>query len=60
LLITDLESTYTKCGWKAHFYTKSAVSNQDGFTQFYSDDAVDHLEWGGSIVGKFNYYYLKI
>ena len=32
-------------------FTETAVSDQYGTTEFFSDDDYKHLEWGGSILG---------
>ena len=47
-----MESTYQKCGWNVQILTKSAVSTKEGIATFYSDNDLENLEWGGSIIGK--------
>ena len=37
-LISVLQRTYEKCGWKSKIFTRSAVSNTEGYTYFYSDN----------------------
>ena len=32
--------------------TKTAVSDQDGASEFFSDHDFNNLEWGGTIIGK--------
>ena len=46
-----MESTYQKCGWNVQILTKSAVSTKEGIATFYSDNDLENLEWGGSIIG---------
>ena len=48
--LKHVESSYNKCGWNVRFFTQSAVSDHNGMTQFYSDEAYDYLEWGGGIL----------
>ena len=48
--LKQVESSYKKCGWNVRFFTQSAVSDHNGITQFYSDEAYDYLEWGGGIL----------
>ena len=48
--LKEVESSYNKCGWNVKFFTQSAVSDHNGMTQFYSDDDVNNLEWGGGIL----------
>ena len=48
--LKQVESSYNKCGWNVKFFTQSAVSDHNGMTQFYSDDDVNNLEWGGGIL----------
>ena len=48
--LKNLEKTYEKCGWKTTFHTTTAVAHSYGLATFYSDDDIDHNEWGGSIV----------
>ena len=46
-----LEDRYKKCGWNVVIFTRTAVSNKDGNTKFFSDNDMAHLEWGGTIIG---------
>ena len=48
--LKSIEESYNKCGWFAHFFTESAVSNREGFGHFYTDEAQRALEWGGGIL----------
>jgi hypothetical protein len=48
--LQELESCYTKRGWRVKFATGSAVADVDGFTTFYTDFAMgQNLESGASI-----------
>ena len=47
---TAIESNYAACDWRAKFYTLSAVSNKDGKSDFFTDNAMGQLEWGAGIV----------
>ena len=40
--LREIELSFAKCGWRAHFFTKTAVSNYTGTTQFYTDNAMGH------------------
>ena len=40
--LQEIEESYAKCGWRAHFLTKTAVSNYTGTTQFYTDNAMGY------------------
>ena len=48
--LKEVESSYNKCGWRVKFFTETAVSDQNGVTQFYTDEAIKNLEWGGGIL----------
>ena len=45
-----IEKAYNKCGYSTKFFTKTAVSNKDGLAKFFTDEAMEHLEWGAGIV----------
>jgi hypothetical protein len=45
-----MESSYNNCGWRVKFFTETAASDHNGVTQFYTDEAVKYLEWGGGIL----------
>ena len=47
----ELEQSYRSCGWRLKILTETAVSDQYGTTEFFSDNDFSHLEWGGSILG---------
>lgn len=40
--LKEIEETYAMCDWRAHFFTKTAVSNYTGTTQFYTDNAMGY------------------
>ena len=40
--LREIELSFAKCGWRAHFFTKTAVSNYTGTTQFYTDNEMGH------------------
>ena len=48
--LTDIEHSYNKCGWNVKFMTETGVSDHTGMTRFYSDEAYEHMEWGGGIL----------
>ena len=48
--LKEVESSYKKCGWRVKFFTETAVSDHNGVTQFYTDEALKNLEWGGGIL----------
>ena len=48
--LKEIESSYNKCGWRVTFLTETAVSDHNGITRFYTDEAYAHLEWGGGIL----------
>ena len=45
-----IEKGYNKCGWRVNLMTETAVSDHIGQTRFYTDEAYEHLEWGGGIL----------
>ena len=45
-----IESRYNQCGWKVKIMTQSGVSDHDGISRFYTDEAYQNLEWGGGIL----------
>ena len=48
--LKQIESSYTKCGWRATFLTNTGVSDHFGSTKFYSDGQIEKNEWGGGIL----------
>ena len=48
--LKEIESSYNKCGWRAVFFTETAVSNREGNATFYTDADLKHLEWGSGIL----------
>ena len=48
--LKEIESSYTKCGWRVKFLTETAVSDHYGTTEFYSDGEPEKYEWGGGIL----------
>ena len=48
--LKQLESRYNKCGWRVTFMTETAVSDHKGTARFYTDEAYEHMEWGGGIL----------
>ena len=48
--LKDIEHSYNKCGWNVKFMTETGVSDHTGMTRFYSDEAYQHMEWGGGIL----------
>ena len=40
--LIDIQSSFGKCGWRAYFFVKTAVSTYSGTTQFFSDNAVGY------------------
>lgn len=48
--LQEIEKTYNDCGYSAKFFKETAVSNQDGTAQFFTDQKMEHLEWGSGIV----------
>ena len=48
--LKEVESSYNNCGWRVLFLTESAVSDRNGTTKFYTDQAYKNMEWGGGIL----------
>ena len=48
--LKEIEESYNKCNWRVKFFTETAVSDHNGETQFYTDEDVQNLEWGGGIL----------
>ena len=40
--LKEIEEAFSNCGWRAHFFTETAVSNYTGTTQFYTDNAMGY------------------
>ena len=40
--LKEIEEAFSSCGWRAHFFTQTAVSNYSGTTQFYTDNAMGY------------------
>ena len=55
--LLGLNAAYDKCNWNVKIMTQTAVSNHEGTANFYSDNAFENLEWGGTIIGKKNINY---
>ena len=34
--LKEIEEAFSSCGWRAYFFTQTAVSNYSGTTQFYT------------------------
>jgi len=45
-----VERSYNRCGWRVTFMTETGVSDHDGTSRFYTDDAYEMFEWGGGIL----------
>ena len=48
--LKQIESEYNRCGWRVKFMTQSGVSDHNGNSRFYTDEAYQNLEWGGGIL----------
>ena len=48
--LKKLKNAYLKCGWKIKIFTKTAVSDKNGITTFYSDENEKYNFWGSSII----------
>lgn len=48
--LKQIEYGYNNCGWRVKFMTETAVSDRNGTTKFYSDEAYNNMEWGGGIL----------
>ena len=48
--LKEMESSYQKCGWKVRILTETAASDRQGTSRFYSDEAIQNMEWGGGIL----------
>ena len=40
--LIELQTAFGKCGWRAYFFVKTAVSTYSGTTQFFSDNAMGY------------------
>ena len=52
---SDIENAYKKCHWKPKIFTQTAVSDKDGESEFFSDHDFNNKEWGGTIIGIYNF-----
>ena len=52
---SDIENAYKKCHWKPKIFTQTAVSDKDGESEFFSDHDFNNKEWGGTIIGTYNF-----
>lgn len=48
--LKDIEQAHRACGWRSHFYTETAAAHDYGTISFLTDNDLNNLEWGGSIV----------
>ena len=48
--LKELNFSYDKCNWRVIILTKTAVSDQEGSSEFFSDHDFKNLEWGGTII----------
>jgi hypothetical protein len=48
--LKDIERAHKACGWRTHFYTETAAAHDYGKVDFLTDNELEKLEWGGSIV----------
>ena len=48
--LRKVESSYHKCGWRVNIMTETAASHRNGTARFYTDEAFEHMEWGGGIL----------
>ena len=39
--LKEVEEAFAECGWRARFFTETAVSNYTGTTQFFTDNAME-------------------
>ena len=40
--LKKIEHAYLECGWRAHFFTETAVSNYSGTTKFFTDHVMKY------------------
>ena len=40
--LKEVEEAFAECGWRARFFTETAVSNYTGTTQFFTDNAMGY------------------
>ena len=52
--LKDIERSHKACGWRTHFYTEAAAAHDYGTVDFLTDNELNKLEWGGSIVSLSN------
>ena len=52
--LKDIEQSHKACGWRTHFYTKTAAAHDYGTVDFMTDNELKKMEWGGSIVSPSN------
>ena len=38
--LKEIEESFTSCGWRAYFFTETAVSNYSGTAEFYTDNVM--------------------
>ena len=50
--LKEVESAYTKCGWRVTIMTETAASDHNGKTRFYTDESYQNMEWGGGILSQ--------
>ena len=50
-LYLGLVSAYDACGWTVKIFTKTAVLDKEGYSEFFSDHDFKNKEWGGTIIG---------
>ena len=50
--VSDLEVAYNRCGWKVWILQETAVADFEGTSNFFSDNDLGNLEWGGTIIGR--------
>ena len=48
--LKEVESSYSKCGWRVKIMTETAASDKNGRTTFYSDESYKNMEWGGGVL----------
>ena len=48
--LKEVESIYTKCGWRVIIMTETAASDRPGIGRFYTDESYENMEWGGGIL----------
>ena len=48
--LKQMETEYNQCGWKVKIMTQSGVSDHNGISKFFTDEAYQNLEWGGGVL----------